>query len=80
MEVEADEEMNEEFIFVTTSSNKIKEEQINNELQNIANLFFENFEYELKNWELHLDTFNKFGEILEKSLQDSIKKFQAAFW
>ncbi len=80
MEVEANEEMNEEFIFVATSSNKIKEDQINNQLQNIANLFFENFKSELKHWELHLDTFNKFGEILEKSLQDSIKNFQTAFW
>ena len=68
------------FIFVVSSSPKTKEKKAIEELDVIISKFFNKYEEQLKNWNSNISIFNGFETDIDDSLEDTIKKFQNAFW
>ena len=68
------------FIFVTNSSKKIKEKKVQEELQDVSKRFFTKYSEVLHAWDSDISVFKDFKSEIEESLQDVIKKFEAAFW
>ncbi len=68
------------FIFVVSSSPKTKEKKAIEELEVIISKFFDKYEEQLKNWNSNISIFNGFETDIDDSLEDTIKKFQNAFW
>ncbi|MFX1273855.1 MAG: hypothetical protein ACFFBP_20815 [Promethearchaeota archaeon] len=68
------------FIFVVSSSPKTKEKKAIDELEVIINKFFKKFGEALKTWNNNISLFEGFESDIDDSLEDTIKKFQNAFW
>ncbi|MBD3256308.1 MAG: hypothetical protein GF383_14515 [Candidatus Lokiarchaeota archaeon] len=68
------------FIFVANSSKKIKEKRVQEELKKISQKFFEKYEDILPTWDNDVNVFSDFEVDIEDSLEETIKKFQKAFW
>ncbi|MBN1800599.1 MAG: hypothetical protein JW891_03785 [Candidatus Lokiarchaeota archaeon] len=68
------------FIFVVSSSPKIKEKKVYEELEIVIDKFFEKFSKDLKEWNNDVSIFNGFETYIDDSLENTIKKFQKAFW
>ena len=68
------------FIFVVSSSPKTKEKKAIDELEIIINKFFHKYTVALKNWNNNIAIFDGFESEIDDSLEDTIKKFQNAFW
>jgi len=68
-----------EFIFVASASKKVKEKTIIEQLENIANHFFEKYSDILKNWDQDISVFSDFKNEIEASLNGSVKKFWKGF-
>ena len=67
--------------FIVNSSKKIKEKKVQEELKNIVNKFFNLYPKEmLNNWDNDLSVFDDFENQIKDSLQDTIDKFEKAFW
>ncbi|MFX0083004.1 MAG: hypothetical protein ACFE94_14740 [Candidatus Hodarchaeota archaeon] len=62
------------FIFVASSSNKIKAKKVFNELRNISEKFFEMYPEEtLKKWDSNVGLFDTFEHTIRDSLEDNSK-------
>ena len=68
-------------IFIADSSRKIKEKKVQEELDLIAKKFFELYSEDIiAVWDHDISRFSDFGKEIENSLEDTIKRFQDAFW
>jgi len=62
------------FLFVASSSNKIKTKKIFAELRNISDKFFELYpEEQLKKWDSNIEVFDTFEKVIINSLEDKVK-------
>ncbi|MFX1238387.1 MAG: hypothetical protein ACFFAS_03290 [Promethearchaeota archaeon] len=68
------------FMFVVSSSPKTKEKKIYDELEIIVEKFFEKYSEALKEWNSEVSLFEGFEKYIDDSLENTIKKFQKAFW
>ncbi len=69
------------FLFVCNSSKKIKEKRVIEELRSIEEKFFEVYESQLETWDGgDISMFSEFETEIVESLEETIKKFQKAFW
>jgi len=68
------------FIFVVSSSPKTKEKKAIEELDVIISKFFDKYGETLKKWNNNISIFEGFESDIDDSLEDTIKKFQNAFW
>lgn len=68
-------------LFIAKSSKKVNEKKVSDELNKIADKFLEIYsDEELKSWDGESVRFSNFEKEIEESLEDTIKKFQNAFW
>jgi hypothetical protein len=68
------------YLFVANSGKKVKEKKVQEELKIIAEKFFDKYSTILESWDSDVSVFANFSEDIEDSLEDTIKKFQKAFW
>ena len=68
------------FLFVANSGKKVKEKKVQEELKIIAEKFFDKYSTIFESWDSDINVFANFSEDIEESLEDTIKKFQKAFW
>jgi len=68
------------FLFIANSSKKIKEKSIKEELKKISEKFFIKYSKTLENWDNEISVFSDFQPEIEDSLEETIKKFEKAFW
>lgn len=67
--------------FIVNSSKKTKEKKVKEEMNSIANKFFTLYPKEmLINWDNDLSVFDDFENHIKDSLQETIDKFEKAFW
>jgi hypothetical protein len=67
--------------FIVNSPKKTKEKKVNEELRNIASRFFSVYPKEmLNNWDNDINVFADFEKHIKDSLQETIDKFEKAFW
>ncbi|TKJ23646.1 MAG: hypothetical protein CEE43_03005 [Promethearchaeota archaeon Loki_b32] len=67
--------------FIVNSSKKTKEKKIKEEMKSIVNKFFNLYPKEmLNNWDNDVSIFTDFEKHIKDSLQDTIDKFEKAFW
>ena len=69
-----------DFLFVANSAKKVKEKKVQEELKIIAEKFFDKYSERLESWDSDINVFSDFNDEIEDSLEDTIKKFQKAFW
>ena len=70
-----------EILFIANSAKKVKEKKIMQEMVFIANKFFDLYSEDiLLNWDNDVSVFMNFEKEIEDSLEETIKKFQDAFW
>ena len=68
-------------IFIVNSSKKTKEKKINEELKSIVNKFFKIYPKDMfDNWDSDISVFADFEKHIQNSLEDTIDKFEKAFW
>ena len=67
-------------MFVCNSAKKSNEKHVMDEIKKISQKFFEHYGDELENWDGDVSLFEDFEEKIEDSLEETIKKFQKAFW
>ena len=69
------------YLFVANSSKRIKEKKVMAELEKISQKFFNSYSEDiLNNWDGDVGIFANFDKEIEDSLEETIKKFQKAFW
>lgn len=69
------------FIFVASSNPKVKEKKAISEMEVIIHEFFDKYPEDLlTNWDSDVSIFEGFEQNIEDSLENTIKKFQKAFW
>jgi hypothetical protein len=68
------------FLFIANSSKKIKEKSIKEELRKVSEKFFIKYSKTLENWDYEISVFSDFEPEIEDSLEETIKKFEKAFW
>ena len=68
------------FLFISNSAKKIKEKSVKEELKKISEKFFLKYSKVLENWDYEISVFSDFEPEIEDSLEDTIKKFEKAFW
>jgi len=68
-----------EFLFVASTTKKVKEKTVIQQLENIANNFFEKYSDILKNWDQDISVFSDFKEEIESALNANVKKFRKGF-
>ncbi len=69
------------FLFIASSSKAIKPKKASEELENIIGKFFNIYKADiLINWDGDISIFSNFEKQIETSLEETIKKFQKAFW
>lgn len=62
------------FLFVASSSNKIKAKKVFNEIRTISTKFFELYPEEmLENWDSNIDLFDNFLDAIKNSLENESK-------
>ncbi|MFX1326852.1 MAG: hypothetical protein ACFE91_01745 [Promethearchaeota archaeon] len=67
--------------FIVNSSKKTKEKKVNEELKRIVDKFFNLYPKEMLNtWDNDISVFSDFEKHIKDSLQDTIDKFEKAFW
>jgi len=68
-------------LFIADSAKATKEKKVMNELDTISRKFFETYPHDIvERWDGDTTPFKYFGEQIEDSLQNTIQKFQEAFW
>lgn len=67
-------------LFVANSAKNVKEKKVQEELKIIAEKFFDKYSDVLVSWDSDVNVFADFNDEIEDSLEDTIKKFQKAFW
>ena len=68
------------FLFIANSDKKIKEKSVKEELQKISDKFFLKYSNTLENWDYEISVFSDFEPEIEDSLEETITKFEKAFW
>jgi len=69
------------FLFVTNTKKKIKPKKVIQELDIIIESFFEFYPLDfLKNWNGDINIFMNFENKIEESLENTVDKFEKAFW
>jgi hypothetical protein len=68
------------FLFIANSSKRIKEKRVIEELQKVSDRFFNKYSDILLNWDSDINVFSDFENEIEESLEETISKFQKAFW
>jgi len=68
------------FLFIANSSKKIKENRVKDELMGISEKFFNKYSNILENWDSDINIFSDFEPEIKESLEETVKKFQKAFW
>ena len=68
------------FIFIANSNPKAKEKKALDELIGIADKFLAKYSKILENWDSDVSVFEDFDKEIVSSLEETIKKFQDAFW
>ncbi len=69
------------FLFVTNTKKKLKPKKVIQELDIIIESFFEFYPLEiLKNWNGDISIFMNFENKIEDSLENTVDKFEKAFW
>lgn len=68
-----------EFLFVASTTKKVKEKTVIDQLDNIANNFFEKYSDILKNWDQDISVFSDFKQEIESALNGNVKKFWKGF-
>jgi len=68
------------FLFIANSSKKIKENRVKDELMGISEKFFNKYSNTLENWDSDINIFSDFEPEIKESLEETVKKFQKAFW
>ena len=64
------------FLFIASSSPKIKGKKVISELEIIADKFFDQYPQDLlDNWDSDIDTFKDFGNIVEESVEKKVQSF-----
>jgi hypothetical protein len=67
--------------FIVNHPKKVKEKKVNEELTNIMNKFSTLYSKEFfNNWDNDISVFDDFENKIKDSLQDTIDKFEQAFW
>jgi hypothetical protein len=67
--------------FIVNTPKKIKEKKVKEELAKIVNKFFNLYPKEFfNNWDNDVSIFVDFEDHIKDSLQDTIDKFEKAFW
>jgi hypothetical protein len=62
------------FLFVASSSNKIKAKKVFNEIRSVSTKFFELYPEEmLENWDSNIDLFDNFLDAIKSSLENESK-------
>jgi len=71
-----------DFLFIGSTSTKIKEKKTEEELKKVGDLFFKNYPQEvLAKWDNDISIFADFGAYIDSSLEkDAINKMKEAFW
>jgi hypothetical protein len=71
-----------DFLFIGSTSTKIKEKKAEEELKKVGDLFFKKYPQEvLLAWDNDISIFSDFGSGIESSLEKgSIDKMKEAFW
>jgi hypothetical protein len=68
-------------LFIGNASKNVKEKKIFEELNNISDKFFKMYGQDiLKRWDGDITVFQDFEAKIESSLEDTVKKFEKAFW
>lgn len=68
------------FLFIANSDKKNKEKSVKEELKKISEKFFLKYSNTLENWDYEISVFSDFEPEIEDSLEETIKKFEKAFW
>ena len=68
------------FLFVANASVKQKDKRVKEELKRISEKFFEEYSHILEDWDNDVSVFEDFEKKIEDSLDQTLKKFQNAFW
>ncbi|MFX1477912.1 MAG: hypothetical protein ACFFCI_07250 [Promethearchaeota archaeon] len=67
--------------FISNSPKKAKEKKVQEEMKNIVDKFFKLYPKEtFDNWDNDVSIFSDFENHIKDSLQDTIDKFEKAFW
>ncbi|MFW9865745.1 MAG: hypothetical protein ACFFEN_06550 [Candidatus Thorarchaeota archaeon] len=67
--------------FISNSPKKAKEKKVQEEMKNIVDKFFKLYPKEIfDNWDNDVSIFSDFEKHIKDSLQDTIDKFEKAFW
>jgi hypothetical protein len=67
--------------FIVNSPKKTKEKKVKDEMKNIVDKFFTLYPAEFfNNWDNDISIFSDFENHIKDSLQDTIDKFEKAFW
>ncbi len=70
-----------DFLFIASTSTKIKEKKAEEELKKIGDLFFKRYHQEVLTWDNDISVFSDFGFVIEGSLEKkSTDKMKEAFW
>ena len=68
-------------LFIVNSSKNVKEKKVNEEMKSIVKKFFKIYPKEmLDTWNSDISIFADFEKHIKNSLQDTIDKFERAFW
>jgi len=68
-------------LFIGNAPKDVKDRKIIEELNNIADKFFNTYGHDiLEYWDGDITVFRNFEKKIENSLEDTIKKFEKAFW
>ncbi|MFX1356014.1 MAG: hypothetical protein ACFFA8_01905 [Promethearchaeota archaeon] len=68
-------------LFIANSSKNVKEKRVSEELNFVVDKFFKLYPPEtLYNWDNDISIFSDFENEIKNSLEETIKKFQDAFW
>jgi len=73
-------EKKEDILFIANAASDEKDKKVKKELSNISDKFLELYSDQLKNWDGDVSIFSDFESQIENSLEDTVKKFQKAFW
>ena len=67
--------------FIVNSPKKTKEKKVKEEMRSIVDIFFSLYPKEtFDNWDNDISIFSDFENHIKDSLQDTIDKFEKAFW
>jgi hypothetical protein len=67
-------------LFVANSGKDVKDKKVQDELKIIAQKFSNKYSEILDDWDGDVNPFSNFNDEIVDSLEDTIKKFQKAFW